>query len=152
MFLSRFDTLCQRPECMHAALPVKPPRPLETLPQVTGYAMLLSVRARGSSDGALRPVAAQGHVITQDRFSAAGLSRESMPWLRQAVARMCMMKLAHSPLLMSSTGPCVFLESRTATAPGRLRATSTQLPPLSPLREDLRHWARFRSIDPQLLS
>src|SRR5437879_1981841 len=62
------------------------------------------------------------------------------------------MKSRHPADSMVRTGLCGFLESRTATTPGRLRATSTQAPPLSPLREDLRHTAPVRSICPQLLS
>lgn len=72
--------------------------------------------------------------------------------IRQAVARTRAVKAAHSSWLMTRTGPWGFSLSRTATVPGRLQATSTQLPPLSPLREDLRHSARVRSVCPQLLS
>src|SRR5215467_5726977 len=60
--------------------------------------------------------------------------------LRQTVARKQVMKRAHSSRLMIRAGPSGFLESRTATMPGRLRATSMQLP-----RVDLRHTARDRS-------
>src|SRR5258708_4453165 len=52
--------------------------------------------------------------------------------LGQAVARRRVMKLAHSSRLTIRTGPSGFLESRTATMPGRLRATSTQLAPPLP--------------------
>src|SRR5215467_9674612 len=65
--------------------------------------------------------------------------------LRQTVARKQVMKRAHSSRLMIRAGPSGFLESRTATMPGRLRATSMQLPPLPLLRVDLRHTARDRS-------
>src|ERR1019366_4207453 len=41
--------------------------------------------------------------------------------------------------------PSGSLESLTATIPGRLRATSTQFPPVPPLRALLRHVARDRS-------
>src|SRR4051812_3834651 len=43
-------------------------------------------------------------------------------------------------------GPAGSLLSRTPTMPGRLVATSTQLPPLLPLRLDFRHRARDRSL------
>src|ERR1022692_2874057 len=51
----------------------------------------------------------------------------------------------HSVAVKVSTGPQRSLESRTATMPGRLLATSTQFP-FPPLRELLRHTARDRSI------
>ncbi len=52
----------------------------------------------------------------------------------------------HSPGAQTSTGPCGFLESRTATAPGRPVATSTHSPPSPPDRLDLRQRATLRSI------
>src|SRR4051794_36846249 len=54
-------------------------------------------------------------------------------------------KVAHSPGVKSRAAPLGFLLSRTATSPGRLEATSTQFPPLSPLRELFFHAAVDRS-------
>lgn len=45
-----------------------------------------------------------------------------------------------------SAGPAGSLLSRTPTTPGRLSATSTQLPPDDPLRRDLRQMALVRSM------
>lgn len=45
-----------------------------------------------------------------------------------------------------SFGPSGSFESRSATTPARSCATSTQLPPLPPLYEDLRQLAQVRSI------
>src|SRR5579875_247080 len=58
-------------------------------------------------------------------------------------ARTESVKAAQSARLMTSAGPCGSLESRTATIPGRLRATSTQFWP--PLKELFRHSAAARS-------
>src|SRR5215467_15718624 len=58
----------------------------------------------------------------------------------------------HAVRLTISAGPAGRLESRTATPPGRLPATSTQLS-LAPLRKLLRHTALDRSgfIPPRTL-
>src|SRR5262249_23102117 len=67
----------------------------------------------------------------------------------QAVARRRVTKLAHSPLPMISTGPCGSLESRTATMPERLAATSTHLTSLAEY-DDFRQVPRSRIMDHQL--
>ncbi len=57
------------------------------------------------------------------------------------------MNAAHSVRVNTSTAPSGSFESRSATTPARLSATSTQLlPPPLPLRALLRHRARDRSI------
>ena len=70
---------------------------------------------------------------------AAGLlARPGSPAFTAAV------KAAQRMRVTVSAGPSGFLESRIATIPGRLRATSTQLS-LAPLKELLRHSAVDRS-------
>src|ERR1022692_257526 len=65
--------------------------------------------------------------LTQDGPSSPGQDRSSSPDFTPAV------NVSHSAGVKVSTGPVRSLESRTATMPGRLRATSTQPPPLPPL-------------------
>src|ERR1019366_1072564 len=100
-----------------------------------------------------RPCQAPSHVarggLSQDQGQrrrasdpSASQARSNSPVLIPAV------NATHSSGVKVSLGPSGSFESRTATAPGRLRATSTQSPALPPLHDDLRHSARLRSISP----
>src|SRR6202035_5623363 len=77
-----------------------------------------------------------------DPASAHAQGRSNFPAVTPAV------NARHSSGAKTSFGPSGSFESRTATAPGRLRATSTQSPPLPALHDDLRHSARLRSMSP----
>jgi hypothetical protein len=131
------------------------PRPLPAASHPHPDSPALIIAARGQHAGHLRPGRAVRPVDLGRAFNVLAAwppRRGPVPNISLAKVPACTARMKTIQLrgVTTSAGPAGCAESRTATIPGRLAATSTQFWPSDELRALLRHTAPQRSIGPAL--